>query len=251
MQSDLSNASQKISLYQVSDPDSNYPADQAAAIAADVIKPNSSMDYVYYGADNTSSPKYYCYMYRKGTETYAVDSTSAVSKGVCLQNLVTNGDFRDGVSGWNTSSTSVSSVNNNELSFIVASKYGGVFQYIPNYANYKLHKLYYSAYVKADSPIVYLILNDGTAQGLAVSTSLGLYQTLSNVFSISSSATSLYTRLQDSRSSGWTTNYIKYWTTIDLTTIFGIGNEPTQAQMDMLITQLPNNWFNITAKVNL
>ena len=38
---------------------------------------------------------------------------------------------------------------------------------------------------------------------------------------------------------------------IDLTASFGVGKEPTKAQTDTLMTQLPNSWFNITAKVNL
>jgi len=207
------------------------------------------MDYIYYGVDNTSNPKYYCYMYRKGTDTWAVDSNSAVSKGVCLQNLVTNGDFSQGATGWMSSAPLT--VSNNECYFTVISQHDGPAQYIPNYVNYKSHKLYYAASVKVNSNPVYLILNDALSQSTITSASFESYARLSGVWTINPGTTGIYAKLQDSRSTGWSTNYIKYWATVDITSAFGAGNEPTQAQMDALMAQLPNNWFNITAKVNL
>lgn len=38
---------------------------------------------------------------------------------------------------------------------------------------------------------------------------------------------------------------------IDLTTTFGAGNEPTATQMDRLLTQFPNSWFNGTENLFL
>lgn len=36
---------------------------------------------------------------------------------------------------------------------------------------------------------------------------------------------------------------------LDLTTIFGTGNEPTQTQMDRLLAQFPNSWFDGTVNI--
>jgi hypothetical protein len=47
------------------------------------------------------------------------------------------------------------------------------------------------------------------------------------------------------------TFYISDVSTIDLTATFGANNEPTQGQMDTIMGNYPNKWFNIVAKASL
>jgi hypothetical protein len=97
-----------------------------------------------------------------------------------------------------------------------------------------------------------MVLNDGTNQGIVHPSLLGSYVRLSGIWTVSSNAINLYTKLQDGRSTGWTTDYVKYWSVIDLTNAFGSGNEPTQAStVDTIMSNYPNNWFNIVAKASL
>ena len=48
---------------------------------------------------------------------------------------------------------------------------------------------------------------------------------------------------------GATTKY-KNILVINLTTTFGAGNEPTKEQMDQIMEQFPNSWFNGTVTAN-
>src|SRR5690606_27111425 len=47
----------------------------------------------------------------------------------------------------------------------------------------------------------------------------------------------------DSRTSGWTPAYMDKLIAINLTEVFGAGNEPTLEEMDLLISKIPSNWF--------
>lgn len=42
---------------------------------------------------------------------------------------------------------------------------------------------------------------------------------------------------------------VQYQLLIDLTALFGAGNEPTVAQMDALMAQFPNSWFDGTKNI--
>ena len=59
-QSDLSNASKKLKIYQLNNQDENYPIDKATAIAAKLIPDDTN--YSYY-VDNTTNPKTFCISY--------------------------------------------------------------------------------------------------------------------------------------------------------------------------------------------
>lgn len=59
-QSDLSNASKKLKIYQLNNEDEDYPIDEATAIAAKLIPDDTN--YSYY-VDNTTNPKTFCISY--------------------------------------------------------------------------------------------------------------------------------------------------------------------------------------------
>lgn|GEM_PF-5491911 len=229
---------------------SAFPASLALANGGRGIVSSQSLDSTIYIPDNTSNPNNFCLQYRKGANYYAVDSTTQPAKGVCLQNLIVNGDFSNGTTGWTPSATTLVA-SNNECYFTAAAQYGGPIQFIANYSNYKSHNLYYAVFAKVDSSSVYFVLNDGLGQSIVNASTFGSYARLSGIWNVNSNGTILYTKLQDSRSSAWTTNYVKYWVVFDLTSAFGAGNEPTKATMDTIMSGYTNSWFNITAKANL
>ena len=104
IQSDLTNASTLLKMDQITT--ESFPTTLALANSGKGITPSQTMDSVIYIPDNTSNPKTFCLQYKKGTTTYAVDSTSPVSSGVCLGNIITNSDLSldsnsDGIAdGW-------------------------------------------------------------------------------------------------------------------------------------------------------
>jgi len=215
------------------------------------------MDYIYYGVDNTSNPKYYCYMYRKGTDTWAVDSNSQPSKGVCLQNLIENGNFSvdsnsDGLAdGWTVAAAATKSLSANIQTYTAGAQFSSLGNStLPTYISGNIY--YTSAYVDVASTGIALIIYQGAGGGWpasAHSASPGFQLISVRASVVTGSSVNIY--IQDSRISGFTPIRVKQWGAVNLTSIFGSGNEPTQAQTDALMSQLPNSWFNITAKVNL
>jgi len=252
MQSDLANAAKKLNLYQVADPSNDYPADQAAAIAANVIKPSPNMDYTYYGVDNTSNPKYYCYMYRKGTDIWAVDGNSRPTKGACLQNMITNGDFRDGTNGWGAGDGSISVVDG-ILNYNVVTL-GTTASYIVQNlrANMTVGNKYY---VKADIKPKYsnstrFYVGSYISGQLPIPNTWNTYSEIVDNISVSSSQP----RIVHYTSTNYVIGDVVYFNNamlIDLTAVFGVGNEPTKTQVDAMVAQSPNDWFDITAKGGL
>ena len=253
LQSDLTNASTTLKLDQIIN--SAFPATLALANNGKGITQSQSLDSIIYIPDNTSNPNNFCLQYRKGTNTYAVDNNSPVSSGACLQNLVSNGDFSNGTTGWTNSGiptiTTDSSLGRPSLKFVAN---GNNPYYVKNISSDQSHywytklECYISSYtsggvsaldVRNSIQTVYanpLILNQW--QTLSIITT-GKTGGVESVFV--GSANSLVTA----------TFYISNVSTIDLTAAFGSGNEPTKAQMDTIMSTYPNSWFNITAKANL
>lgn len=158
-------------------------------------------------------------------------------------NILINSDFSNGVTGWIGSGATISA-SDGVASLLPVWQYCGIQQTITNYEKYRGHKLYFAAMVKADSTSIMLVLNDASNQGMASVSNIVDYALLSNIYTISPMATKLYLRLQDNRASGWTTSYIKDVVMLDLTAIFGLGNEPTVAEVDVMMNKFINNWFS-------
>jgi hypothetical protein len=245
MQSDLSNASNLLKLDQVSSGD--FPTSLTLANGGKGIIPNPSLDDYKYTVDNTSNPKNFCLQYREGTNTYAIDNDSAVSKGVCLTNLVTNGDFRNGTTGWSGIDAIVSGIAEKTATF----QYANISQSFSG-VSYRNHKIYLTAYVRADiASVIMLTVSDGTYQSASYHTGDNVLRRMNTIQTIGAGCNTVYLRVQDNRANGWTKFYTKMFLALDLTAIFGAGNEPTQAQIDTIMSNYPNSWFNIVAKANL
>jgi len=263
MQSDLSNASTKLRLYQAEN--SILPATAADAITAKLISPSPSMDYYSYNVDNVSNPQYFCYMYRKGTDVYAVDSNSAPSKGVCLTNIITNGDFSSGTTGWSVAKGTYS-VSNNTL----YNTGNGDATWPISYQNTGVavilgHIYYVRAKMRVSNSFCNLITLEkyntttgyGSGSGITSQSSpvQNQWYVLSGLKTDTVGAGSVGINLVHSYTDAATANgkvmEVQYVLAFDLTAIFGIGYEPTKAQIDTIVSGYPNSWFDKSMKASL
>lgn len=143
-------------------------------------------------------------------------------------NLIINGDFSDGLTGWNGATLGV-----NEGISTATTQYGGISQSIQNPISCRNHVLYGSAWFKSDSVSNYLaFMNDQSDQGFVNHSGSNNYEFLSLIRTISSTTTSIYCKTQDARTGGWTQCRVKNMVVIDLTAMFGAGKEPTKAWCD-------------------
>lgn len=154
-----------------------------------------------------------------------------------VYNLIKNGDFSNGFTSWYGLNSY--SIVNNVCRYLATAIYQGATQLLANPLTYRGHKLYFAGSWKADTTNVTLILNDSKAQTLLSYTGSGEFIRKSSIMTISQLATSVYIRIQDNRSSGWTETQCKDFVVIDLTDQYGAGNEPTLAQCDVLFA----NWY--------
>ena len=157
-----------------------------------------------------------------------------------VTNLITNGDFSNGTTGWAASAGTSLTVENGRAKILASSQWGCIEQSKTLITG---HKYYYS--VGLDGTTDNYISMTGQS-GLHYNPTAGLNR-LSNIFTAAS--TSLVIQIGDKRTSGWTSFYADYVQPIDLTATFGAGNEPTAAEMDAILAFYPNSWFNGT--VNL
>lgn len=185
----------------------------------------------------------------------------SLSNRLTATNLITNGDFSDGTTGWSEfASSSVLSAANDTLSitgsgsqlYCIASKgLGGV----PDQ-----HKLYLRAKLKVtNAACVRQLIGFYTGAGTAaivkqvsfpLQDAVGM---LSGIY-VSSGNTSLLQMFlrhdyADAAAANGKVMEVQYVSVIDLTATFGVGNEPTAAQMDAILTQFPNSWFDGTVAI--
>ncbi len=177
--------------------------------------------------------------YNVPPDALVIDGKCAQTVGVWGTNLVTNGDFSNGTTGWTVAVYPTLSVSGGAASVLASGQYDRLMSQFTTIAG---HKYYMAVHVKSDSPNVRL--QYGGAGVIKNHSGSGNYETLRGV--ITASATNQYIWVVDTRASGWTAFVIDRATAIDLTTAFGAGNEPTAAQMDAYLAAYPNSWFNTT-----
>lgn len=165
-------------------------------------------------------------------------------------NLVTNGDFSNGTTGW--VSIGGSATINGSCSYLCTQKYGYIGQTIGTMlAN---HTYYCAALVNSPSTLVHLFLQQVvspyTQVGSKFVTTLNTDRILSLTAKPSVDLPSMRIRIQDDNASGWASYTVDNVLVIDLTAAFGAGKEPTAAQMDAIMAQLPNSWFDGSAQLS-
>lgn len=168
-----------------------------------------------------------------------------------MTNEILNGDFSQGVFGWTPLFSTISATSN--ILKVTADSSGTgtpyVFGVISPYTTGDV--LYYKARVRAlDEGFnrFYLQHESVVLEPTIQQPSVGTWYTLSSTRKTTGNASAFVIRAEIINPIGKKYD-IQYVEVINLTKIFGAGNEPTQAQMDALLATYPNSWFDGT--VNL
>ena len=174
-----------------------------------------------------------------------------------MKNEVVNGDFSNGTTGWTlagggTDSLVTSpSISGNALRQLKEAKSRVAFQEIKGNVGDKLYfSVYYFLQTYTNGTYLVNFSDHGTYSNLAFynlpSTATGIWNRMSGIWSNSKGDF----RLSIGSLSGDTrTIVIDNIALINLTQVFGKGNEPTTEEMDRLLAKYPNSFFDGT--VNL
>ena len=157
-------------------------------------------------------------------------------------NTITNGDYSNAVTGWTATNANLISATDNELIFIATAQNGRYGQTVSLTSGYKY---YMCGWVKSTSNLVRLDLGSIPIKSHSGS---GSYEFLSNVMTAASTYM-LTLSARDARASGWDNVSQKYMLSINLTSTFGLGKEPTVTEMDNLMLNYTNKWFNGTQNI--
>jgi len=167
-------------------------------------------------------------------------------------NLVENGDFSNGINGWLFSSGEAT-VTDNVLNFISDTNLN-VYTKVthPIIKKPQINDVVYGAcYIKvADTSNIKSFSIQPNATNyrgrFAISSSpkLNEWVKLSGVSKLANES-DFFTVGAETKGDGTVVEYqIKNNIYINLTKTFGVGNEPTAEQMDKLLEQFPNSWFD-------
>ena len=191
---------------------------------------------------------------------YAQMSANIATKADKLMatNLVTNGDFSNGATGWKAAS-SIISASSNVLTVIGsgASQCVGVKHGLQTPSNYSNHKLYYRFKAKKVNSEAQCIMfmfstSDGNIQ-TSYNIPVGVETALSGIISLGSNLNAIdfytFSPYADATTANGKVTEYKEMFSIDLTATFGAGNEPTKEQMDRLLAEFPNSWFDGTKEI--
>lgn len=177
-------------------------------------------------------------------------------------NLVTNGDFSNGTTGWTWGSVTPS-VSNNKVRVLTTGGVGGehFLIYKPLAGTIAQGRKYYVRGIVENilnSTLRFIVFNkkaDGTYENtldtaFSVSGARSLIFTPSSVNSVPDTQIRFQLRaIPDATSYVAVGNEeltVSYVSCIDLTATFGAGNEPTVEQMDAIMAKFENSWFDGT-----
>ncbi len=173
-----------------------------------------------------------------------------------MTNLVANGDFSNGTSGWSKENVNTSAIVNGKIR--ITGPTHVVIRILQFHALTQGHAYYVRVSGLArqsTSMFGYLFEYYDLPLKKAVfrNTVSAMTTEASYVFTVSTSVspTTRFTVIGDGMTVG-SSDYIEFGTAsvIDLTATFGAGKEPTKEQMDQIMQQFPNSWFNGTVTAN-
>ena len=156
--------------------------------------------------------------------------------------LITNGDFSNGLTGFDGANALI----NGAASKKNISQYDSIRFVHANHQLYRGHRIFSKADIKADSNQLMFTITDGMAQSSSLHSGSGNFETHTTIWTIGFNSTTFQTRVQDNRTSNYTNYYLDNVITIDLTAIYGSGNEPTKEEMDHNINKV---WINSTNQI--
>ncbi|NCU29647.1 prepilin-type N-terminal cleavage/methylation domain-containing protein [Candidatus Saccharibacteria bacterium] len=252
----LDQAKKKLELYRVEN--GGYPADLETIGIANT----TSLTYGYSATDTNAN---FCLTATVGEISYYLNNSTKTSPteggcnghdwpgGVVMTNLVTNGDFSQGVSGWSKHTSYGLSVSDGVMSqtIVTAGTPGGDYMSNSGAAVILGNQYYVSIEInpfRTHTPRIYI----GHQYAYASASNAGTFSKVSVIVTANGTGKlHLYSNSGSPTGAivGATTKY-KNISAIDLTATFGAGNEPTKAQMDQIMQQFPNSWFDGTVTAN-
>lgn len=187
--------------------------------------------------------------YNVPPDALVIDGKCAQTPAVWGTNLVTNGDFSNGTVGW--SATNAGFSISGSVASILANAQWGRMEQGAFYSVSANHIYYCAALVNSDSTLVKLTLekvdSPYTVLGYKYVTVVNSPSLISFTAISTTDLTRVSFRINDGRTSGWSTFTVDNCTFIDLTATFGAGKEPTATQIDaMLAANHANSWFDAT-----
>jgi hypothetical protein len=171
------------------------------------------------------------------------DSRNRGSVSLPLTNLVTNGDFSNGTTGWSANLGAITEAGG--ILTLLASAQNGDARQTVHFVNG--HVYYYFA--RINGPYVEAGIGAYTGGNFFTNAQVstpGSYQTISGLgTSAFTGAGRLY--IVDTKASGWQNILVDYIGLVDLTAMFGAGNEPTALEMDAILANYSaTSWFDGT-----
>ena len=195
----------------------------------------------------------------KADKTYVDAQLAEKVQNFKLKNEVVNGDFSNGIGGWTVSVSSGNiSDENQKLKFTCngSFNFGQTEYFIPNLIAIENHRYYFRTKVKEMSGLASSIaLRFSVLGGGSISTINTINNPLSNVDYNLSGIVVVKNQTGQSRMlirSNYETQavasnkifLIDNCLVVNLTPIFGLGNEPTKEEMDELMKVIPNQWWD-------
>lgn len=169
-----------------------------------------------------------------------VDGKCEQTVGVWGTNLITNGDFSSGTTGWKSHNTSALTIVSGAVCYTPVGMWGGLRRH-PTLPATVGHKYYLRALVKTASTNTSLYFGGVHS---TVSKGSGGFETLSGVGTAFNTAEFA---ISTSETGNFSETFVDNALAIDLTAAFGAGNEPTAEQMDAYLAAYPNSWFDGSA----
>lgn len=162
-------------------------------------------------------------------------------------NLVQNGDFSNGTTGFTALGGTPNTISFNQKMIFngTANASNGYVQDIPATTGNKLYFAFLAEYTSGDKPSIRFANFGVTGSDLILSSWVNGRNSL--IFNSFVNGVRVYFRQQDLQ----VYNNVSFDNilTINLTQLFGTGNEPTKEQMDYLLSNFPNSWFNGTVEL--
>lgn len=247
MQSDLANATQQLRLFQVQN--SLYPTANVCPSpgSTEICLKASNGTTFNYNPNNAANPPLFSLTATNGTTSY-----------VTLTNLAQNSDFSAGGAQWTNYCQAPSQCLFNSGTATLIASPGGRAWFRQNMAGSYTDgdKIFYSARIRKDS--------GSDMSTIASRTGGGYDKDIMTTVQFNASTVGVYARYSGIRpyvasqgissdfSIGGISTVKTFQATIDavvvinLTASFGAGSEPSVADMDSILNQFENSWFNGT-----
>lgn len=162
-----------------------------------------------------------------------------------LSNELQNGDFSDGLRAWKTTGGEATAGTKKGI-FVATAHKGNFYNEMSREIN---HKYFYSITFKSNSDLVGFDLNGAIPTGLHHSGS-GNFESRSIILNSPSASIAKY-GIVDWRESGWDEVEVKNVMVIDLTKIYGSGNEPSLEYVNNILTKKHKGYANESGSLKI